>query len=86
MSDVIPFSPVQQDRLLIRLLIAILGSIGTVVALLLVASLMGVVKPGCDGMPLNNRVGQCYVAPNATSAPQPTARSLIGLEDTLRLR
>ena len=37
----------------------------------------GVIQPNCDHLPLNNRVGQCYVSPaqaeatNVAPAPMP---------------
>jgi len=68
----------------VRLTLSLIAVIGVIVLALLTASLLGIVQPNCDHLPLNNRVGQCYVDPSAPIRGATPAPSLIGLLPTLR--
>lgn len=62
----------QRDRLVIRLVATLfVGLVGCIAALIL-ASVLGLVRPNCDGLPLNNRVGQCYHDVIEPTLPAPT--------------
>jgi hypothetical protein len=63
------------DRIIIRLIGTLAAGLLLFFAALIALSNAGVIQPNCDHLPLNNRVGQCYVAPAAETtslAPAPT--------------
>jgi hypothetical protein len=62
----------QRDRLVIRLVaVLFIGLVGVIAALIL-ASALGLIKQSCEGLPLNNRVGMCYHDPFTPAVQQPT--------------
>lgn len=68
-------SSAQRDRIILRVIALIAAGLLAFFAALIALSNAGVIQPNCDHLPLNNRVGQCYVAPasEATSiTPAPT--------------
>jgi len=56
-----------------RVALALLTSGLAVLLLLALAASLGILRPSCDGQPLNNRIGGCYVAPNTAAAPAATS-------------
>lgn len=56
-----------------RIALALLAIGAAAFATLLLVSALGLIRPNCDGLPLNNRIGRCYIAlnaPVATAAPE----------------
>jgi hypothetical protein len=80
-------SDAKRDALVMRVALALfISGMAVLLLLALAASLsLGILRPSCDGQPLNNRVGGCYVAPNAVAAPAATSNvpSLTGVQPTL---
>ena len=63
-----------RDRIIIRLIAMLAAGLLLFFATLIVLSNTGLIAQNCAHLPLNNRVGQCYVSPatEATSiAPTP---------------
>ncbi len=63
-----------RDRIILRLIGVLAAGLLLFFAALIALSNAGVIQPNCDHLPLNNRVGQCYVSPATeatTIAPTP---------------
>jgi hypothetical protein len=78
-------SDAKRDTLVMRVALALFISGMAVLLILALAASLGILRPSCDGLPLNNRVGGCYVVPNAVAAPAATSNvpPLTGVQPTL---
>ena len=67
----------QRDRIIIRLIALLVAGLLVFFTTLMYLSSIGVIQPNCDHLPLNNRVGTCYVAP----APEATSFAILPTPD-----
>lgn len=79
-------SDAQRDRIILHVLALLAVGLLTLFAALIALSNAGIIQPNCDHLPLNNRVGQCYVAPASSDAtriaptPNPALYNLPSIE------
>lgn len=72
----------QRDRIILRVIALLAAGLVVLFTVLMALSNAGVIQPNCDHLPLNNRVGQCYVSPaqsDATSIAPTTNPALYNL-------
>ena len=67
----------QRDRIIIRIIAVLAAGLMVFFITLIALANAGVIQPNCDHLPLNNRIGQCYVAP----APEATSFAILPTPD-----